>query len=119
MTNVFVNIAGYPDGDPDEVAELAWRLQEHLRAADVGDVARVLADAPVGAKGAFVAWDQLVVTPLGGLNGLVEVIIAWMDRHSGAVVSLEIDGDSLALQEGSPETSKPLLDAFINRHRAD
>jgi hypothetical protein len=119
MAKILLNIAGYPDSDEYEVSELSQRLQRELLETDVDDVAPGLADAPHGAKGAAVAWNQLIVTS-GRLGDVVQAVIAWSNRHPDAAVSLEIHGDTLTLRGGGlDQHAQDAVDAFVSRHYGD
>lgn len=116
MTEVRLHIDGYPDSDADERAELAWRLEEDLRAAEIDAVSRPAADAPQGAKGGALAWAELVVTLAGTLPPFLAAVLGWTQRHPGASITLEIDGDKLTLDEASDEERRALVEAFLDRH---
>ena len=111
-----MRVAGFPDSDPEEQAELAWRLQEDLSSLDVEDVTRTSTDPPAGAKGAGLEWAQLVVTLGGTLPALVAAVRGWAERHPGAEVTLELDGDCVTLSDASPEERQRLLSAWLRRH---
>jgi hypothetical protein len=118
MTDVHVHIRGFPDSDDEERADLAWRLREDLLDADVGGVSSALADTPPGVKGAALAWDKLIVGPVRSLPGFVSVVLRWMQRHPEAAITLEIDGDTLALDTASESERHDALIAFASRHDA-
>jgi hypothetical protein len=109
-------VGGFPDSDPEERAELAWRLQDDLIASDVGSVSRPPVAAPAGAKGGALEWAQLFVTLAGTLPGLVVAVRGWLDRHPHASVTLEIDGDRVTLSDGSSREGRELLAAWLQRH---
>ncbi len=111
-----MHVAGFSDSDPEERAELAWRLQEDLIEAEVGSVSRPPAATPAGAKGPALEWAQLVVTLLGTLPGLVAAVRGWHSRHVDASVTLEIDGDRVTLSDGSSREGRELLAAWLRRH---
>ncbi len=111
-----MHVDGFSDSDPEERAELAWRLQEDLIEADVGSVSRPPAPAPAGAKGPTLEWAQLLVTLVGALPGLVAAVRGWHNRHADASVTLEIDGDRVTLSDGSSREGRELLAAWLQRH---
>jgi hypothetical protein len=106
MTDVRVDVAGYPDSDDEERADLAGRLRADFEAVDVA-VAHPEAEAPAGSKGAGLEWAQLVAALQG-----------WLGRHRGATVSLEIDGDKLTLADASEADQRRLVETFLARHGA-
>jgi hypothetical protein len=101
MTELRLHVAGYPDSDDEERAELAWRLQEELRGQGVEDVARPSAVPPAGAKGGALEWAQLVVGLAGSVPPLIMALQGWLGHHPRAAVTLEIDGDRLTLDVAS------------------
>lgn len=111
-----MHVGGFPDSDPEEQAELAWRLQDDLVASDVGNVSRPPAPEPEGAKGAALEWAQLTVTLAGSLPALVAAVRGWRDRHPRASVTLEIDGDRVTLSDGSSREGRALLEAWVQHH---
>lgn len=111
-----MEVVGFPDSDPEERAELAWRLQEDLLTSDLGTVSRAPAASSAGAKGAAVEWAQLLVTLVGTLPGLVAVVRAWQDRHPRASVTLEVDGDRITLSDGRSREGRELLETWLQRH---
>jgi hypothetical protein len=84
----------------------------------VGGVSSALADTPPGVKGAALAWDKLIVGPVRSLPGFVSVVLRWMQRHPEAAITLEIDGDTLALDTASESERHDALIAFASRHDA-
>lgn len=117
MTDVRVDVAGYPDSDDEERADLAGRLRADLEAVDV-EVAHPEAEAPAGSKGAGLEWAQLVVTLAGTVPAMVAALQGWLGRHHGATVSLEIDGDKLTLADASEADQRRLVETFLARHGA-
>ena len=49
-----MHVAGYPDSDDEERADLAWRLREEIREHGIDDVSHPSVQAPAGSKGG--AW---------------------------------------------------------------
>jgi hypothetical protein len=111
-----ISVDGYPDSDAQERAELAWRLEEDLRRLDVEDISRPRSEQPGGAKGSALEWAQLIVTLAGSLPPLVSAARGWVDRHPGASITLEIDGDRLTLDQPSADERRELIDTWIRRH---
>ena len=116
VTEIRVEIAGYADSDAEERAELARRLESELSELDVEEILHPADQAPPGAKGDALQWAQLAVTFAGSLPALIGVIRGFVGRHSGAAVSVEIDGDRLSLGEPTPDERQALVDAWIARH---
>ena len=116
MQEVRLRVAGFPDSDPEERAELAWRLQDELSSLDVEDVTRATRASPAGAKGVALEWAQLVVTLAGTLPALVAAVRSWAERHPGAEVTLEVDGDRVMLSDASAEDRQRLVSAWLRRH---
>jgi hypothetical protein len=117
MTDVCVQVAGYSDSDDEERAELTTRLRADLEAYDL-EVAHPEAAAPPGSKGAGVEWAQLVVSLAGTMPAMVAALQGWLGRHRGATVSLEIDGDTLTLEDASEADQRRLVETFLARHAA-
>jgi hypothetical protein len=116
MRVVRLHIAGYPDSDDQERAELSWRLEQELRELDVDDVSPPGAEVPEGAKGSVLEWTQLVVSFAGSLPPLVAAVRAWLGRHEGASITIEIDGDRLTLSDASARERSEFIDAWMARH---
>jgi hypothetical protein len=117
MTEVRLEVAGFPDSDDEERADLTTRLRADLLAHHV-DVSHPQAPAPPGSKGAGLEWAQLVVTLAGTMPAMIAALQGWRGRHRRAAVSLEIDGDTLTLDEASPADQRRLLETFLARHGA-
>ena len=115
MNEVRLHVAGYPDSDDEERADLAWRLREEI-AGGVEDVSQPSIQPPPGAKGGALEWAQLLVTMAGSLPPLIMAVQGWLDRHRGAAVTVEIDGDTLILGEGSETEQRRIVEAFLQRH---
>ena len=116
MAEMRVEIGGYADSDAEERAELASRLESELSGLDVEEILHPADQAPRGAKGDALQWAQLTVTFAGSLPALIAAIRGFLGRHSGAAVSVEIDGDRLSLGEPTPEDQQALVEAWIARH---
>lgn len=111
-----IHVAGYPDSDAQERAELAWRLEHELRELDVDDISRPEIEQPAGAKGSAVEWAQLIVTMAGSLPPLLSALRDWLGRHAGSSITLEIDGDRLTIEEPSAAERRQLIDTWMKRH---
>ena len=117
MTDVRVHVAGYPDSDDEERADLATRLRADLLAHRL-DVSHPEAQALPGSKGAGLEWAELVVTLVGTMPAMIAALQGWRARHPRAAVSLEIDGDKLTLDDASPAEQRRLVETFLARHGA-
>jgi hypothetical protein len=116
MAELRMHVAGYPDSDEEERADLAWRLREEI--SDHGlDVSHPYVEPAENTKGGA-AMDllQLAVTFAGTLPPLIMAIQGWLDRHPRAAVTLEIDGDTLTLDEATPEDRRRLMEVFLAKH---
>jgi Effector Associated Constant Component 1 len=116
MTEVLLQVSGYPDSDDEERADLAWRLREEIRDHGIDDVSHPTVRPPPGSKGGALEWAQLVVSMAGTLPPLVMAIQGWLGRHPSAEVTVEIGGDRLTLDQASPADRQRLLEAFLARH---
>lgn len=113
MAELRLNVAGYPDSDDEERADLAWRLERELREHGVDEVAHPAIRPPPGAKGGALEWAQLVVSFAGTVPALVMALEGWRGRHPGAAVTLEIEGDRLTLDHASPAEQRRLVEVFL------
>jgi hypothetical protein len=109
-------VAGPPDSEPQEVADLTWQLKEELLELDVEEVEHERTVAPPGAKGDALAWAELIVTVSGSLPVLVNAMRGWLGRQQQGSVTIELDGDMLTLERASPEVQRDLIDAWLRRH---
>ncbi len=116
MTEIRLQVAGYPDSDAEERADLTSRLREEIEEHGIDDVVHPAVESPAGSKGAALDLAQLVVSFAGTLPPLIMAIQGWLGRHPRAAVTLEIDGDKLILDEASPEDRQRLLEVFLARH---
>lgn len=116
MTELRVHVAGYPDSDEEERADLASRLRDEISERGL-DVSHPYVESPDGSKaGAAMDLLQLAVTFAGTLPPLIMAIQGWLGRHPRAAVTLEIDGDTLTLDEASPEDRRRLMEVFLAKH---
>lgn len=118
MSEVRLHVAGLPDSDEEERADLAWALREEIFPG-VEDVSHPSVRPPPGAKGGALEWAQLLVTMAGTLPPLIMAVQGWLGRHRGAAVTVEIDGDTLTLGEASDAEQRRLVEAFLARHGGD
>jgi hypothetical protein len=52
------------------------------------------------------------------MPGMFVALQGWLNRHPRASVSLEIEGDTLTLEEASPADQRRLVETFLARHGA-
>jgi membrane-associated two-gene conflict system component 1 (EACC1) len=116
MTEVRMHVAGYPDSDDEERADLAWRLRQEIQEHGIDEVSHPSLEAPPGSKGGAIDLAQLVVTFAGTLPALIMAVQGWLGRHPRAAVTLEIDGDTLTLDEASPADRQRLMEVFLAKH---
>lgn len=112
-------VRGYPDSDDEERAELASALRSELLSDALGDVSHPPATAPEGAMGSALEWAQLVVALAGTLPAAIGAIRAWLGRHPGAKITLEVDGDEIEIAEPSDSERVALLEAWLSRHGSE
>ncbi|MGI9113172.1 MAG: effector-associated constant component EACC1 [Gaiellaceae bacterium] len=78
------------------------------------------ADAPPGAKGigsGDLGSLLVVLTASGGvLTTLVGTLQAWLLRHSGSQIVVEIDGDRLELTGATDDELRRALEVWLARH---
>lgn len=117
--DVLLRVDAGSGADDAETAELAVRLRDELVAHDLDSVA-TLADAPPGAKGIGSSdlGSLLVVLAASGgvLTTLVGTLQAWLLRHSGSQIVVEIDGDRLELTGATDDERRRTLDVWLARH---
>jgi hypothetical protein len=118
MMDVRLHIAGYPDSDAEERAELGLDLREELRSREF-EAAPTETDTPASAKGTALEWAQLVVTLAGSLPALIVVLRSWSGRNAGASITVEIAGDQLKISGGSSDEREQLIADWIDRHAGD
>jgi len=118
-TEVVVRVDAGPDGDEEEIAELALRLRDELREVDGAASVRLARDAPAppGAKGAAVEWGTLLVGVVssGALTALVTTASSWLGRQRGGSVRVRIGDDELELTGATSEEQRRLVDAWLAR----
>ncbi|MEU9141964.1 hypothetical protein AB0D33_39535 [Streptomyces sp. NPDC048404] len=115
-----------PDGaaHAEESERLALRLRAELRLLDVHSLRLVTEGVPPeGAKGVGPLTAGAVVlalsAPGGVLTSLVALVQDWLGRQSARHrVSVTVDGDTVELEQATPEERRQLIDAFVRRHGA-
>jgi hypothetical protein len=113
---VSLHVQGYADSDAEERMELAWGLEQDLRASDFDEIERPSVTAPPGARGSALEWAELVVTLAGSIPAFAAALSGWLKRNHGTAVAVEIGGDRLELAEASPEERRQLIELWLRRH---
>jgi hypothetical protein len=116
--DVLVRVDAGPGADDAYTAELAQQLRSELVAHDLDPVVPV-STAPAGAKGVGLDIGALVVAlaASGGLlTTLLGVLQAWLLRHSGSRIVLEVDGDRVELTGATDEERRRALEAWLARY---
>jgi hypothetical protein len=111
------------DADPEELAELAYRLRSELLDLDVESVEPMRAsDAPEGAKGVeLLALGGLVVQFVlrhEVLTSIINGVHTWLQRQSARSVKVTLDGDSLEITGPSSAEQDRLVELWVARHAA-
>lgn len=116
-----IKIDAAPEADDEEIAELCRQLRQELMELDVDAVDQVdTGTVPAGAKGDVLALGTLLVTLAGSggvLTTLINALQSWLTRHERGTVTMEMDGDKLAMTGISSEQQRLLIKAFISRHK--
>jgi Effector Associated Constant Component 1 len=106
-------------GADDESAELALRLRDELRDADVVSVQLQRAGAsPPGAKmGEAVEWGTLVVglVSSGALTALLTTAGSWVTRQHTARIHIKVGEDELLLTGMPSDEQRRLIDEWLAR----
>ena len=105
--------------DPELVNEFTWDLVETLRESPAERVERSRGAPEEGSKGTSLEWAELVVSFSGGLPAIVGLVRSWLGRQPGAKVKIDLDGDSLEIENASPAVQDQLIEAFLARHRPE
>jgi len=121
-TQLRIKIDPGPDASDEELENLTRQLREELIELDIGSVDLGLADGtPAGSKsGLPIDWTTLFVTLAasgGVITTMITAIQAWLIRHYGRSVTLEIGGDKLHVTDLSSEEQQRLINAWLSRHR--
>jgi Effector Associated Constant Component 1 len=116
MHEVYIEILGYDDSDAEERAQLAGSLERDLHRSDVERVDHPPVPSADGAKGTALEWAQLIVTVVGSLPPAISTIREWLNRHSGASIALELDGDRLELTGLGHVERDALVELWVRRH---
>jgi Effector Associated Constant Component 1 len=116
---VVLRIDAGPDADAEEVAELALRLRDDLRANDVASVELARdAEAPERAKaGGAVEWGTLLVGVVssGALTAVLTTANSWVSRQRRGRVHVKIGEDELMLTGMPTDEQRRLIDHWIAR----
>jgi Effector Associated Constant Component 1 len=117
MPELLISVAGPPDSsDRRERIRLADELRDELLRINVGDVQHPRAKVAPGTKGTAIEWAELIVSGIGSLPPIIEVIRSWLRRNQGSTVTLRIDGDELTMSDASSDERDKVLTAFLRRH---
>ena len=83
LRQVVVTLEPETEAEADEVERLALQLRAEIKQLDVESVSYGIGDAPIGAKGDFYAWTQLLVT-LGSAGSVLPILLnaiqSWLER---------------------------------------
>lgn len=122
-----VTLGLVPDSaaNAEESERLALGLRAELRGLDVHTV-RLLTEGvpPERAKGAVGPLTAGAVVlalsaPGGVLTSLIGLVQDWLGRQSARHrVSVTVDGDTVELEQATPEERRQLIDMFVRRHGA-
>ncbi len=115
MADLLLYMDGYPGSTHRQQVKLAGTLRSELKRKRV-QAAHPETEAPPGARGTAFEWASLAVSLAGAVPSFLQAFQGWTERHPRAAVTLEIDGDRLALDEADPEERRRLLEAFLKRH---
>jgi hypothetical protein len=110
-----------PDGDLQELSDLAGGLYAELSETDAVSVAALTRGAlPDRAKGLGVAAGWLVVNfgTLAGLRAALATVRGWAGR-TGQSVEVGIGGDILKVTGASSAQQQQIIDAWLARHSPD
>ena len=112
-----VQIQPSPDGDDEELSELARRLRTQLLELDVESV-RPVADTSEreGAKGleTIIGWLAVRVGK-EGLRAVVAAVVSWATR-TGHNVEVSYGGDVLRVSGVTSAQQERLINDFLARH---
>lgn len=118
---VRLSVSVNPRGDDAETELAAQRLLDELHEAE--DRFQVLrrSSAREGAKdaGQVISAGQIVLAVLasgGALTSVITAIQAWLLRHAGTEIELDLGGDKLRLKGASDHDLQELIRAFAQRH---
>ncbi|MGW7008001.1 hypothetical protein ACWGCW_35710 [Streptomyces sp. NPDC054933] len=109
--------------DPEDLDDAALSLRRSLIALSDLTLSDLYTEtAPAGAKGLGLDMGALAVTVLGtrqGLRTLIDTVRVWVERDSNRKVVVRLGADSVEIEGFSPERSRELAEAFIQRHTGD
>ncbi|WP_255954871.1 hypothetical protein [Streptomyces odontomachi] len=118
--SMIVRLEGAPDGDHEELDELAVQLRRELLELDVDRVERVRQQSnSVGSKsGDAIALGVLTVTlsPIA-LRGVFRLLEVFVKNRPVRKVRVDFGDDSIELEHVSPLDQRRLVDAFIAAHQ--
>ncbi|WP_405856929.1 hypothetical protein OG407_09720 [Streptomyces sp. NBC_01515] len=121
--DVLVGLTPDDAADAEESERLTRRLVAELRNLDLYTL-QVLSDGapPENSKGDLVTADAVALAlsaPGGVLTSLVGLLQDWLGRQSARHrVSVTINGDTIELEQATPEERRQLIDAFVRRNGA-
>src|SRR3954468_11940478 len=100
MHEIHLSVIGHVDSDDRERMELGRNLGAALSSQRI-EVAHPKIEAPAGAKGTALEWAQFVLGFTGSLPVLIGYLQSWQSqgKQRGAVLSIEIDGDRIVLED--------------------
>jgi hypothetical protein len=117
---VRVVVAGEPDADTDEIAQLVDWLRAEMVEHDFDPVPDPAVASPTGAKAGDPAAVSSVLIALaasgGVLTSLIGLLQGWLQRGRACSVVVEIDGDRLELVDPTPQERRLLTEAWLSRH---
>jgi len=124
LRDLVLVVESEPGLDADEFDRLVRHLRAELMDLNVESVTSATSeDVPAGAKSAdAISLGALLVT-LSAAGGVLPVVIEvardWLARRALARrISVTIDGDTIVLEQGSPQERTALIEAYIRRHEA-
>jgi hypothetical protein len=115
---LILQVLPVPDGDADELADLAAELHAELLSVDAVSVAPLPAEAaPEGAKGLgdVAGWLVAQFGTLEGLRALVAAVRGFASR-TGRTVEVSIGGDVLKVTGVTSRQQGEIIDAWLARH---
>jgi hypothetical protein len=121
--NVFtLSVSLESDADDMERDELARRLRKELLSLNAVESVEPASTVQASGSKSIMGtdWHTLLVT-LAASGGILTTAIgtlqAWLVRNEKASITLEMDGDKLAITGTSSETQRLLVQEWIVRHQ--
>lgn len=112
-----VKITGDICEDPELLDAYSRRLREELMELDVDSVEYAdQEDAPKGSKGVGAAVGDMIfsLAPLDyAVSSVVGAVQSFVSRGQQCNVTLDIGGNSITIQDTTPEQQQKLIDAWI------